>query len=129
MNPWSGLIAHVGRETVDGLRTLEGLEWDRLPLPLDAAGESAAVLGRIETIDRRPSGEVHATGTVDLPPGTYAVAVSVASTGAQVLEAEPLRVSGRLLGAAVFPSDPTAAAWPDALIVVTDAPVTIGGTP
>lgn len=125
MNPWTGPLAYLGRETVDG-RTIDRLEWDRLPLPIVAVSRTDTrapgdVIGRVETIDRRPSGEVIGTGTVDLPPGRYAVGASI-----RVDSTSGDSAPGRLIGVEAF-DDERGAPWPEAVITVTDEPVTLTG--
>lgn len=70
---WEGVIAREGEMTGDG-RLIEAgaLRWDDLPIPLrvafkDVGGhDGAEVCGRIETVERREGGDIHATGTFDL---------------------------------------------------------------
>lgn len=70
---WEGVIAREGEMTGDGRMIEEGaLRWDDLPIPLrvafkDVGGhDGAEVCGRIETVERREGGDIHATGTFDL---------------------------------------------------------------
>lgn len=120
MSRWTGTIAYLGRETVDG-RILDRLDPGGLPAPLVADAETQAVVGRIDGTDRRPDGGVHAWGTADLPPGRYGIGVNL--TGEQTVEELPgdvflIRVSGRIAGALIL--DEGASAWPDAVIVVEE---------
>ena len=71
--PWAGVIGVEGEVTGDGrLIELNALTWDTLPLliryvPMDVgAHDNAAVVGQINTIERRPGGVIWATGTFDL---------------------------------------------------------------
>lgn len=70
---WEGVIAREGEMTGDGRMIEDGaLRWDDLPVPLrvafkDVGGhDGAEVCGRIETVERRDSGDIYATGTFDL---------------------------------------------------------------
>ena len=70
---WEGVIAREGEMTGDGRLIEDGaLRWDDLPIPLrvafkDVGGhDGAEVCGRIETVERRDGGDIHATGTFDL---------------------------------------------------------------
>ena len=70
---WEGVIAREGEMTGDGRLIESGaLRWDDLPIPLrvafkDVGGhDGAEVCGRIESVERRDSGDIYATGTFDL---------------------------------------------------------------
>lgn len=74
---WEGVIAREGEMTGDGRLIEDGaLRWDDLPIPLrvafkDVGGhDGAEVCGRIETVERRDSGDIYATGTFDLGSAT-----------------------------------------------------------
>jgi len=70
--PWAGVIGAEGRLTGDG-RLIEygALSWATFPLPLrwapvDWGGHDGAVLvGRIDSIERRPNGAIFARGGLD----------------------------------------------------------------
>lgn len=123
MNRWTGTIAYVGRETVDG-RILDRLDPGGLPAPLVADTKAQETIGRIEATDRRADGTVYGWGVVDLPPGRYGIAVNL--TGSQtVVEEVPgdsvvFRVVGQLAAAMVV--EEGMSAWPDAVITVEESP-------
>ena len=82
LHSWSGIITLEGVQTGDSRVIAEGaLYWENLPLPLrwaptDEGGHMGAVdVGRIDTIERRPGGEIHGTGVIDdeVPYGADAV--------------------------------------------------------
>jgi hypothetical protein len=69
---WSGVIVTEGRETGDGrLMSPNSLRWDTLPMPLrwdvedDGAHAGAVVVGLIESLERKPNGDIWATGYID----------------------------------------------------------------
>lgn len=77
-HPWSGVIAVEGRRSVDGrLIHSSGLTWKTLPIAL-IRSEDWSIIGRVETIERVPTGEdgahlIRAAGVsygAALEPGT-----------------------------------------------------------
>lgn len=70
---WSGVIGTENELTGDG-RMIEAnaLRWESLPLPLRFAPEDigghdgAQVVGRILTVERKPNGDLYATGDFDM---------------------------------------------------------------
>jgi hypothetical protein len=120
VNRWTGTIAYIGRETVDG-RILDRLDPGGLPAPLIADTESQEPIGRIDEIDQRADGTVYGQGVVDLPAGRYGIAVNL--TGSQTVDELPgdaflIRVAGELAAAMIL--DEGMSAWPDAVITVEE---------
>lgn len=127
-NPWSGTIARIGVESVDG-RTITAMTLARLSRPRSVLGRAprsgdVEPIGSIDTVGVAEGGAVTATGFVLLPPGVYPVGVDLRAGETEVEEtpaAVKIRMSGELLAVTVYDTD-QAAAWEGVEITVTEAP-------
>lgn len=126
MNPWSGTIAFEATPTADGTRTIDegAVTWPNLPVPILARGDAPlAPIGRIEHVER-DGNRLTARGVIDMPPGRYAVGVSlIGGEFVDILEEGAgvpprLQVRSGWLGDMTLVDEP---AWPETVIEVTEA--------